>query len=101
MGSGHRRVPATRIADERRAATCSIRQAPPAGQGHQNAPVGTAPRRRRCCCTRRVIYGFDEDAVYLSTAPLYHGALRVAMVIHRLGSAVIFMEHFDASSRSS
>ena len=43
------------------------------------------------------LYGFGEDTVYLSPAPLYHAApLRFNMVVHRLGGTTIVMERFDA-----
>lgn len=41
-------------------------------------------------------YGFGEDTVYLSPAPLYHAApLGWAMATHRLGGTVVVMDHFD------
>jgi long-chain acyl-CoA synthetase len=41
--------------------------------------------------------GVGADAVYLSPAPLYHGApLVFSMSIHRLGGTVVVMEKFDA-----
>jgi long-chain acyl-CoA synthetase len=43
------------------------------------------------------LFGFDEDTLYLSPAPLYHAApLRFSMTVQRLGGTVIVMEHFDA-----
>ena len=43
------------------------------------------------------MFGFDEDSVYLSPAPLYHAApLRFCMASHGLGATVIVMEHFEA-----
>jgi long-chain acyl-CoA synthetase len=45
----------------------------------------------------QLLFGFDENAVYLSPAPLYHAApLRFSMAIHRVGGTVVVMEHFDA-----
>jgi long-chain acyl-CoA synthetase len=42
-------------------------------------------------------YGFDEDTVYLSPAPLYHGGpLRFAIVVLSLGGTVVVLERFDA-----
>jgi long-chain acyl-CoA synthetase len=42
------------------------------------------------------LYGFNPDATYLSTAPLYHAApLRFCMTMQRLGGTVIVMERFD------
>jgi long-chain acyl-CoA synthetase len=44
----------------------------------------------------QMLYGFDEDATYLSPAPLYHAApLRFTMAIHRIGGTVVVMERFD------
>jgi long-chain acyl-CoA synthetase len=41
-------------------------------------------------------FGFPNDCIYLSPAPLYHAApLRWCMAIHRLGGTVIVMEKFD------
>ena len=41
-------------------------------------------------------FGFGQDSVYLSPAPLYHAApLRWCMTVHRLGGTVIVMEKFD------
>ena len=41
-------------------------------------------------------YAIDSDTIYLSPAPLYHGApLRWSMSVQRLGGTVIVMERFD------
>jgi len=43
------------------------------------------------------LYGLNENAVYLSPAPLYHSApLRFSMITTRMGGTVIVMEKFDA-----
>jgi acyl-CoA synthetase (AMP-forming)/AMP-acid ligase II len=43
------------------------------------------------------LFGFDEDSVYLSTAPLYHAApLRFCMGVLMSGGTVVVMEKFDA-----
>ncbi|HEX4906701.1 MAG TPA: AMP-binding protein [Acidimicrobiales bacterium] len=43
-----------------------------------------------------MLYGFSEDMVYLSPAPLYHAApLRFSMAVQRVGGTVVVMEHFD------
>jgi len=45
------------------------------------------------------LYGFDEDTVYLSPAPVYHAApLRFGGVIHTLGGTLVMMEKFDAEA---
>lgn len=97
--AGTRAMPARRIADEK-AGGDMLYSSGTTGRpkGIRNEPVGddieTPPVLLH---STRAIYGFDERTVYLSTAPLYHaGPLRVAMVIHRLGGTVLFMEHFDA-----
>ncbi len=43
------------------------------------------------------VFGFDENSIYLSPAPLYHAApLFYCMSTLRLGGTVVVMEHFDA-----
>jgi fatty-acyl-CoA synthase len=45
----------------------------------------------------RGMYGFGEDTVYLSPAPVYHAApLRYGASVHALGGTVVMMERFDA-----
>lgn len=42
-------------------------------------------------------WGFDENTVYLSPAPLYHAApLRTCAAVHALGGTVVVMDRFDA-----
>jgi acyl-CoA synthetase (AMP-forming)/AMP-acid ligase II len=42
------------------------------------------------------LFSINEDAIYLSPAPLYHAApLRYNMAVQRLGGTCIIMEHFD------
>lgn len=42
------------------------------------------------------LYGFGEDTVYLSPAPVYHAApLRFCAVVQSLGGTVVLMERFD------
>jgi long-chain acyl-CoA synthetase len=44
----------------------------------------------------RALYGFNEQTVYLSPAPLYHAApLRFCMSAHRAGATVVVMEKFE------
>ena len=44
----------------------------------------------------QALYGFREDMVYLSPAPLYHAApLRVTLAVQSLGGTVVVMERFD------
>jgi len=48
------------------------------------------------------LFGFDENTVYLSPAPLYHAApLRYCAMTHRTGGTVIVMERFDAEQALS
>jgi len=57
-------------------------------------PLGTAPRLQLILVD---LYGFSDQAIYLSPAPLYHAApLRFCLGVQRLGGTVIVMEHFDA-----
>jgi long-chain acyl-CoA synthetase len=46
----------------------------------------------------RARWGFGEDMVFLSPAPLYHAApLRVSLAVHSIGGTVVVMERFDAA----
>lgn len=46
-----------------------------------------------------LLFGADENSVYLSPAPLYHAApLRYCTQFHRLGATVVVMERFDAET---
>ncbi|MGE0726856.1 MAG: AMP-binding protein [Acidimicrobiia bacterium] len=57
-------------------------------------PLGTPPP---LIGVLALLFGMDQDSVYLSPAPLYHAApLRFCMSTHRLGGTVVVMEHFDA-----
>ncbi len=45
----------------------------------------------------QLLFGADENSVYLSPAPLYHAApMRYCAQFHRLGSTVVVMDRFDA-----
>ena len=56
-------------------------------------PLGTAPG---LLMLAQFVFGFNEQTVYLSPAPLYHAApLRFNMAVHRLGGTTVIMEHFD------
>jgi fatty-acyl-CoA synthase len=47
----------------------------------------------------QALYGFGEDSIYLSPAPVYHAApLRFGASVHRLGGTVVMMERFDAEA---
>jgi long-chain acyl-CoA synthetase len=44
-----------------------------------------------------MLYGINENSIYLTPAPLYHSApLHYSMTLQRLGCTVVVMEHFDA-----
>ncbi|GAA4615451.1 acyl-CoA synthetase [Saccharopolyspora hordei] len=44
----------------------------------------------------RGVFGFDEDTVYLSPAPVYHAApLRYCASVQAIGGTVVMMEKFD------
>ncbi len=59
-----------------------------------DAPLGTAPN---LLALLGGLFQVNEEAVYLSPAPLYHAApLRFCMGVHRLGGTTVVMEHFDA-----
>jgi long-chain acyl-CoA synthetase len=62
---------------------------PPLPEG----PIGTPSS---VAVLGQLLFGFSEDMVYLSPAPLYHAApLRFSMAVHRAGGTVVVMEHFD------
>ena len=45
------------------------------------------------------LYGYADDTVYLSPAPLYHAApLGFNMTVLRLGGTIVLMERFDAAA---
>jgi acyl-CoA synthetase (AMP-forming)/AMP-acid ligase II len=47
----------------------------------------------------KMLYGFGQDTIYLSPAPLYHAApLRYCMAVQAFGGTVVVMEHFDAEA---
>ncbi|CAM5630370.1 Acyl-CoA synthetase OS=Streptomyces alboniger OX=132473 GN=CP975_32685 PE=3 SV=1 [Streptomyces alboniger] len=47
----------------------------------------------------QAMYGFGEDTVYLSPAPIYHAApLRFCAMVTALGGTVVLMPSFDAES---
>jgi acyl-CoA synthetase (AMP-forming)/AMP-acid ligase II len=44
----------------------------------------------------QLLFSADENAIYLSPAPLYHAApLRFCMAMQRLGGTVIVLQHFE------
>jgi long-chain acyl-CoA synthetase len=44
------------------------------------------------------VWGFSEETVYLSPAPLYHAAPSVtSSMVHRYGGSVVSLERFDAA----
>ena len=56
-------------------------------------PIGTPPA---IVPLFERLYGFGDDTVYLSPAPLYHSApLRFNMAVHRLGGTTVIMDKFD------
>jgi acyl-CoA synthetase (AMP-forming)/AMP-acid ligase II len=57
-------------------------------------PIGTPSA---IVALMKLVYGADENAIYLSPAPLYHAApLRFNLAIQRLGGTCVLMEEFDA-----
>ena len=58
----------------------------------ETAVVGTSYAARK-------FFGFDETTVYLSPAPLYHGAgIRFVMATTALGGTAVLMDKFDAAT---
>ncbi|ORM24110.1 AMP-binding protein [Williamsia sp. 1135] len=46
-----------------------------------------------------LIYGFDQECVYLCPAPLYHAApLRYCGMVNSVGGTVVMMDRFDAET---
>ena len=92
-------MPTSRIADETAGADMlysSGTTGRPKGVRHplQGTPIDT-PNPLLGLVT--MLFGLNENTVYLSPAPLYHAApLRYCMTMHRLGGTVVVMEHFDA-----
>ena len=59
-------------------------------------PVGPVGQLSGVPMLAHRLFGCGEDTVYLSPAPLYHGApLRFSMAMHRLGGSVVVMQKFD------
>jgi long-chain acyl-CoA synthetase len=57
-------------------------------------PIGEAPG---VITLAYLLFGFNEETIYLSPAPLYHAApLRFNLAVHMLGGTTVVMEHFDA-----
>ena len=60
------------------------------------APLGAGDGVTMFC---RMLFGTDENTVYLSPGPLYHAApLRFCRAVLRSGGAVVVMERFDPES---
>jgi long-chain acyl-CoA synthetase len=81
------------------APTCCTRRARPGARRASSRRCRTARSTSRATrswpCSER--YGFDEDTVYLSPAPLYHAApLRTCITVQSLGGTVVVMDRFDA-----
>jgi long-chain acyl-CoA synthetase len=59
----------------------------------ERKPVGNPPA---ALAGFQLLYGLDENTVYLSPAPLYHSApLQFCIAMTRFGGTCIIMEHFD------
>ncbi len=60
----------------------------------ERVPMGKMPNNLTLITS---MFGFNQDSVYLSPAPLYHSApLFYCMSTLRLGGTVVIMERFDA-----
>ncbi len=95
---GHARRP--RSPTRAPARPCSIPPAPPGGPRGSSAPAPwtTSPSTRPTpsAMIGQALYGWTEDTVYLSPAPLYHAApLGWSMAVQAMGGTVILMERFD------
>ena len=63
---------------------------------HEPVPVGEAESVVAMMCV--LLLGMSDESVYLSPAPLYHGApLRFTMAAQIIGSTAVVMERFDAA----
>jgi long-chain acyl-CoA synthetase len=59
-------------------------------------PEGSVREQNLVGGLQRALWGFDENAVYLSPAPLYHAApLGFSSAVQALGGTVIMMPRFD------
>ena len=59
-------------------------------------PIGNAPF---AVDMFKALWGFTEDDVFLSPAPMYHSApLQFTMMMTRIGATVVAMERFDPES---
>ncbi len=59
-------------------------------------PSGDFPQMSAVGTLQQLLFGANQDTVYLSPAPMYHAApLRFSMSIQRFGATVVAMEHFD------
>lgn len=58
-------------------------------------PLESSPTGVTMLC--QLLFGFTQDTIYLSPAPMYHAApLRFTMAATALGATAVVMEHFDA-----
>ena len=62
---------------------------------HQAMPLEEAESVVAMMCV--LLLGVSDESVYLSPAPMYHGApLRFTMAMHTIGATSVVMERFDA-----
>ena len=62
---------------------------------HDPKPLEETESLVRAMC--QLLLAMTAESVYLSPAPLYHGApLRFTMAVHSLGATAVVMERFDA-----
>ena len=92
-------MPASRIADET-AGTDMLYSSGTTGRPKGVKPAltgGPIDEINALGSATQGLFGYPEQPVYLSPAPLYHAApLRSCMGIHRGGGTVVVMEKFDA-----
>ncbi len=64
---------------------------------YEPLPLETTPGS--VAAMMQLLFGFNEESIYLSPAPLYHAApLRFNMATHSIGGTTVIMEHFDAEA---
>jgi len=92
-------MPAERIADEASGADMLYSSGTTGRPKGIRFPLSGAPidEQNNLMLLTQMLYGYNEDMIYLSPAPLYHAApLRFCMTVHRFGGTIVVMEKFDA-----
>ena len=99
-GRAGRRRQRAAAPSSRTATTSSTPRAPPGGPRASRSPLPAIQVDEPGYTYVTIfggLYGFGQDTVYLSPAPVYHAApLRFGGVVHALGGTLVMMERFDA-----